>query len=266
MDIQMRRILRRLYPTRSGNGHHLGAAPERRFLGRFVDRRLKQAGTRLRRVSKKRLAFTLILAVVALKAWGLIYYYNMFFSMRSQVEAARSQIGVQLQRRKDIVAQLNTIVLAYARHEKEIFEHAVDTRREIMRPAPVGSSPEAPASDPRLAMPSGTLDASLARVLAVAEGFPGLRLSENFQRLMDALVEVETKVAEQRMLLNGRSNDLATAINLFPAFVFNWSLRFEVPPFYEPDADVEAPVRLTVAPQAFGDAQRVESQGEGGDE
>jgi len=246
--VQMRKVVRELYPEQFGNGRKPVEVPKRRFLRRFADRRLKQVGARLGAIKKKRLVYAVIIALLALVAWAHIYYYNKFYTLGAEVHAARSQINVQLQRRKDVVASLNTVVVAYARHEKEIFEHAIDTRNEMVHPAPGDSVKEAQNSGPRLPIPGSILDPALSKILAVAEGFPGLRLSENFQRLMDALVEVETQIAEKRMLLNARCNDMSTALNLFPAFLFNKTLRFEVPTFYTADEDVNKPVELELTP------------------
>jgi hypothetical protein len=169
----------------------------------------------------------------------------------------------------------------------------MDTRKEMMRPAP--AAPAEPASEarpskpePRAAVPRPGVtpsiskilaagegvpglqlstnyqrliealaeqaprlgaDASLPRIFAVAEGFPGLRLSENYQRLMDALVEVETNIAEQRMLLNHKTNEMSTALSTFPAVWYNHALRFEVPTFYAADLDTAEPIKLHLESQ-----------------
>jgi LemA protein len=234
------------------------------LLGRFVDKRLQQAGTRFKRITTPRLILGASLVLAALSTWGGLYYYNKFLMLQSAVAGARSQIIVQLQRRKDIVAELTNVVLAYAKHEKEIFEHAVDTRREIMRPAPGGSAPETPPASPHFPLPIA--DPAMSKLLAVAEGFPGLRLSENYQRLMDALVEAETKLAEHRMLLNAQCNAMDTELVLFPGVVFNWVLRFKEPAYYIADEDVHAPIRLELTPPSSAAAQRTEPHGEDGHE
>ena len=64
------------------------------------------------------------------------------------------------------------------------------------------------------------------------------------------------------MLLNARSNEMQTALHLFPAFVFNWSLRFEVPTFYVPDEDAQEPVKLELTPAPPQETPPVESYGE----
>jgi len=238
--VQVRKVVRELYPDQFGLGRQPVEVPKRRFLRRFADRRLRQVGTHLAPVTRKRLLYALTLVLLAIAAWAFIYYYNKFTVLHADIRAAQSQIAVQLQRRKDVVASLNTVVVAYAKHEKGIFELAVDTRKELVRPAPAG---------PRLPIPGLGADPAMSKLLAVAEGFPALRLSENFQRLMDALVEVETKIAEQRMLFNSRCNEMATALDVFPASAFNKVLRFKMEGFYTADDDVHKPAKLDLAPQ-----------------
>ena len=251
MVMQMRKVLKELYPDRFGNARKPAEASDRRLLGRFFDRRLKSAGTRLSRISKKRLACTALLALLIFQALMLIYYHNKFLILEANVHAARSQVDVQLQRRKNIVASLNTIVVAYAKHEKEIFERGIDTRKDMVHPAPAEPAKDAKAQNPgpRLAIPGLSVDPALSKILALGESFPGLRLSENYQRLMDALVEVEMKIAEQRMLLNHRANDMTTGIATFPANLYNLVLRFKTPTFYAADADVDKPIKLELAPK-----------------
>ena len=247
--VQVRKVVRELYPDQFGIGRKPIEVPKRRFLRRFADRRLRQVGTHLAPVTRKRLLYALTLVLFAIAAWAFIYYYNKFTVLHADILAAKSQIAVQLQRRKDVVASLNTVVVAYAKHEKGIFELAVDTRKELVHPAAAGTAKESQNSGLRLPIPGFGADPAMSKLLAVAEGFPSLRLSENFQRLMDALVEVETKIAEQRMLFNSRCNEMATALDLFPAYVFNKLLRFKVESFYTADDDVREPAKLDLAPR-----------------
>lgn len=263
MVTQTRKMLQELYPDRFNPVGPVGRAPRRtlrrRLLGKALalpDRALRPIGDRIGRFPKRRVLLVALLFLFASQCLILIHYYNKFLIMESDVHAAKSQVDVQLQRRKNIVASLNALVVAYARHEKDIFEHGIDTRTGLLRPQPAGPAGNGQAEKPapRLPLPGLGADSALSRLLAVAEAFPGLRLSENYQRFMDALVDSETKIAEQRMLLNQRSNSMATAIGTFPALWYNRLLRFRVPMFYIADPDVNEPVRLELASGQGGPA------------
>ncbi len=252
MNIPLRKILRVLYPARFSAAQ--GRTPGRRF-------------------SMRRLLFNFLLVLFVLKGMFLLFYYNTFLSLQYDVEESTAQIDTQLQRRKNVILNLSLMVRDYARHERAIFEHTTDTRKEMLG-AGSGSSPtngppsrEVPArpaadapeglsasgQDPagdleallaKARMSDGELDALLSRVFAIAERYPDLRLSESFQVFMDALVDAENKIAEQRMVYNQRANLLSTAIGKFPGFLFARIYGFEPPPFFEPEDDAREPPRV----------------------
>ncbi len=244
MDIPLRRILRVFYP------------------GRFsaADRKGNRAG-----FSWKRFFFILSAALMLLKAGLFLFYYNTFLSLQYDVEEAGAQIDTQLQRRKNIILNLNAMVMDYAEHEKEIFKHAADTRAQMLasgsgdespRPKPGKMMPkmkktEGPEAAPRKIPPrreagpvpdlAADLDALLSKIFAVAERYPDLRLSESFQHFMDALVDAENRIAQERMSYNKRVNDMSTIVGKFPGFIFAKVYGFEAPPFFEPEAVARRP-------------------------
>jgi LemA protein len=229
MATPLRKIVRALYPRRPA-GEKPGKQPGRngaRFSwGRF---------------------FLILLAVLFVAKIGLLFlYYNAFLSMQYDVDEAAAQVDVQLQRRRNIILNLGTMVMNYAEHEKEIFTHATDMRTAMTAPRP-GARPKRPPEQGQKESAPGAatdLESVLARVFAVAERYPDLRLSENFQRYMDALVDVETRIAEQRMVYNTRANVMSTAVDKFPGFIFAKIYGFEPPPFFEPEEEARKPLRV----------------------
>ncbi len=220
MAIPLRRILGVLYPDRvPGSG-------------------LKKIGSWFR---GKRIGLTLFVALFLIHLLFLLYY-NTFLSLQYNVEEARAQVDTQLQRRRNIILSMNIMVTDYARHEREIFTHAVDSRKEMME------SPSAALPGENGGM-GGDLDALLSKIFAVAERYPALRLSESFQRFMDALVDVETKVAEERMLYNTRANIMSTAVGKFPGLIFSRIYGFEAPPFFEPEPEAQKPPKVGDQPR-----------------
>jgi LemA protein len=191
--------------------------------------------------------------LVLVKVGLLFFYYNTFVSLQYDVEEAQAQIDTQLQRRKNVILNLSVMVMEYAEHEKEIFKHATEMRRQMAAlkkaPAPVreaeaeGRAPEASRSGQQHGPDdaAGGLEALLSKIFAVAERYPDLRLSESFQRYMDALVDAETKIAEQRMIYNRRANDMSTAVAKFPGFIFARIYGFEPPEFFIPEAEARKP-------------------------
>ncbi len=215
MAIPLRRILRVLYPNRPPG------------------RRLKTIGLWFR---AKRIGLTLFVVLFLIHLVFLLYY-NTFLSLQYNVEEARAQVDTHLQRRRNIILGMNIMIIDYAKHEKDIFTHTVDTRKEMIEPREPVLRAEGNEMDT-------DLDTLLSRILAIAERYPALRLSENFQRFMDALVDVESNVAEQRMVYNTRANILSTALGKFPGLLFARIYGFEAPEFFEPEPAAHKPPRV----------------------
>jgi len=234
-------------------GESLVGIPLRRFLrifypGRFSARRTKRGGAPF---NWKRFLLIQLLLLVLVKAGLFLFYYNSLLSLQYDVEEAQARVDTQLQRRKNIIMNLNIMVMDYAEHERDIFTHTSEIRKEML-----ASAPEAPPMEGRDAEnPNpgegaqplkgiGDLEAMLSKVFAIAERYPDLRLSENFQHFMDALVDAENKIAEERMLYNKRANEMSTKVGKFPGFIFARLYGFESPPFFEPEDEARNPPKV----------------------
>jgi LemA protein len=81
---------------------------------------------------------------------------------------------------------------------------------------------------------------SLDRLLAVAEQYPDLKLSSNFDRLMKALIEVEKDLAVERIRYNDMANIYSTNLAKFPINVYAWIFGFETQPYFEATEEAQS--------------------------
>jgi LemA protein len=70
----------------------------------------------------------IVIGVVVLLVLLLIFLYNRLVRLRNRIDAAWSQIDVQLKRRYDLIPNLVETVKGYAAHEREVFEEVARTR------------------------------------------------------------------------------------------------------------------------------------------
>ena len=75
----------------------------------------------------------------------------------------------------------------------------------------------------------------LAGLLAVAENYPDLKLSENFQSFMLALVETEKAISDQRMTYSDVVNNYTTTLRTFPGRIFALIYGFDSFNYFEAD-------------------------------
>jgi LemA protein len=148
----------------------------------------------------------IVIVVVILVALLLIGAYNGMVRARNKVDEAWSGIDVQLKRRHDLIPNLVETVKGYAAHERETFQAVTDARARAMSasgPAQAGAA-------------EGILSQALGRLFAVAEAYPQLRATENFQQLQAELTNTEDQIAAARRIYNGNVQAYNTKIQVFP--------------------------------------------------
>src|SRR3954447_24873665 len=148
----------------------------------------------------------IIIAVIIVLALILVGIYNGMVRARNRVDEAWSGIDVQLKRRHDLIPNLVETVKGYAAHEAGVFEAVTQARANAM-------SAQGPA---QAAQAEGALSSALGRLFAVAEAYPQLRASENFQQLQGELTNTEDQIAGARRIYNGNVQDFNTKIQVFP--------------------------------------------------
>ena len=135
--------------------------------------------------------------------------YNTIQTLDEQVNAAQSQIRVQLQRRADLVPNLVETVKGYAKQEQTIFIAVAEARANLAGAVQSGDLQQ-------MAAANAALTAPLGRLLAIAENYPQLKSNENFRALQDQLEGTENRIAVARQDYNEGVNRYNTYIRRFP--------------------------------------------------
>ena len=181
------------------------------------------------------LILLIVLALIALMAIAFIVVRNSMIASRNRVDEAWSGIDVQLKRRHDLVPNLVETVKGYATHEQKTFEKVTQARADAMQAASVQATQEAEAK----------LSGALAEVRAVAEQYPDLRATENFQQLQRNLNEIEDEIQASRRIYNSNVQAYNTKIQIFPNSIVANSGGFTAREFFEiEDAGDREPVEV----------------------
>ncbi len=183
-----------------------------------------------------------IVIVVLLLLAGLIYVLmrNSLVNLNQRVSESWSGIDVQLKRRHDLIPNLVETVKGYATHERETFEKVTQARAAAMQasgPAQAGQA-------------EGQLTAALGGLRVVAEQYPELRATENFQQLQRQLSELEDEIQASRRIYNSNVQQFNTRIQQFPSSIAANQMGYSAKAYFE---ITEAAERET--PQvSFGDS------------
>lgn len=154
--------------------------------------------------------------------WGVVTY-NSMVAGRNKVDESWSGIDVQLKRRHDLVPNLVETVKGYAAHEQKVFQDVTEARSQAMA-----------ATGPHQAGPAESqLSAALGGIRAVAEQYPDLRATENFQKLQGELSEIEDEIQASRRIYNSNVQIYNTRIQVFPNSMIARRSSFEPREFFE---------------------------------
>jgi LemA protein len=130
------------------------------------------------------IAIIIIVALIVLLALIFVGVRNGIIRLRNQCDEAWSGIDVQLKRRHDLVPNLVESVKGYASHEKSTFEKVTQARAAAMQASGPAEASKAESQ----------LTAALGGLRVVAEQYPELRATENFQQLQRQLTELEDEI------------------------------------------------------------------------
>jgi LemA protein len=174
----------------------------------------------------------LLIVFAALLLVGLFAFltYNRMVARRQAVDNSWSQIDAALQRRHDLIPNLVEAVKGYAEHEQSTFEDVTKAR----------GAAEAARGPQSSAAAEGVLGSMLGRLMVVAEQYPALRATENFQQLQANLAETENQIQITRRVYNDTVQTYNTLIQVFPAVLIANAFNFEARPFFDADPASEA--------------------------
>ncbi len=177
----------------------------------------------------------IVVVLIVLTAIWFVSTRNSMIGSRNTVDEAWSGIDVQLKRRHDLVPNLVETVKGYATHEQKVFEETTLARAEAMKAGSIAATQEAEAK----------LSGALTDLRAVAEQYPDLRATENFQQLQRDLSEIEDEIQASRRIYNSNVQSYNTKIQVFPNSIVAGMGNFGDRDFFEiGDAAEREPVQV----------------------
>jgi LemA protein len=179
---------------------------------------------------------TLIIVLVVIAALVLftIVAFNRLRRTDIGAQEALGGIDVQLTRRADLIPNLVNTVKGYAQHERAVFDEVTEARAGVTKAAKDGTVAEKAAAAARL-------DKALVDVLAVAEAYPDLKATTNFQQLQAALADTENQLSFARQFYNDAVKTLNNLVKTIPWLFFTGIAGVKARAFYDAPEGQEAP-------------------------
>jgi LemA protein len=167
----------------------------------------------------------IVLVVLALAGLWAMMTYNGLVRRKNVVAEAWSGIDAQLKRRADLIPNLVETVKGYASHERTTFEELARLRSAGQGAGDIGAR----------AQTEQAITSALGRLFAVAEAYPELKASANFQSLQKDLADIEDQIQLARRYYNGAVRELNVAVEQFPSSLVARAGGFATAPFFEVD-------------------------------
>jgi LemA protein len=153
-----------------------------------------------------------------------------------------AQVLNQYQRRAELVPNLVATVKGAANFERETLQAVVEARAKVgtmQMPSDILTNPEAMKA---FEANQGTLTSALSRLMVVAERYPELKATANFQTLQAQLEGTENRIAVARRDFIDSVRDYNTELKTFPGVIWKAILYSDRQPMQQ----------LEVAPEKMG--------------
>lgn len=157
----------------------------------------------------------LVLLAIGLFVWSV---YNRLVTLQQRYKNAVSQIGVQLQRRHDLIPGLVDSIKAYMSHEKSTLDAVIAARNECQMSLKNVTGNLGDLSAMKAVIGSeNALTGFLSRLMVIKEDYPDLKANENVMQLQEELTTTENRIAFARQHYNDSATLYNTDKRKFPA-------------------------------------------------
>lgn len=148
------------------------------------------------------MALVIVLIIIAVVVISIIVMSNNLNKALVKIDEADSGIDVALTKRYDVLTKMIETVKGYAKHEKEVLFDVVKIRKGMT----IEEKNEA----------NKQMDETLSKINVLAENYPDLKASENFNTLQNSITDVEEHLQAARRLYNANISSYNQMIVTFP--------------------------------------------------
>ncbi len=174
----------------------------------------------------------ILLFIVAVIGY-LIAIYNKFVSLKAGIDAAWSDIDVQLKRRYNLIPALVETVKGYKAYEGEVLENVVKARQLGLDASSVKDKEAA----------ADMLTGALGKLFALAEAYPDLKANTTFINLQMELSNIEGAIQNARRYYNAIVRDYNAKVDSFPDLYIARKYHFIPRDYFELDENGAAMAR-----------------------
>ena len=163
----------------------------------------------------------------------IIRIYNKLVALKNQVDAAWSDISVQLKRRHDLIPKLVEVVQQYAQYEQAVLTRVTTLRSESKKLENINED-----DLKETGLIEQELEQQIKKLVILAEDYPDLKASEHFIELQRELSIVEDTLQHARRFYNGAVRLLNTQIDSFPDLIMARLFNYQYRQYFQMERDL----------------------------
>jgi LemA protein len=171
----------------------------------------------------------LLVIIIILVVWYIITS-NRLNKLQVKIQEADSGIDVALEKRYAVLTKMVDTVKAYAKHEKETLFGVIKLREKMS----IDEKNEA----------NRQMDDEFQRLNVIAENYPELLSSENYQTLQQSIVDVEEHLQAARRAYNSNVSIFNQEIVTFPTKIVSSMKGLKKIPFFVADEKRKEDVKI----------------------
>lgn len=152
----------------------------------------------------------IVIAIIVIIIIYAFITYNNFIKLKNMVKEAFATMDVYLKKRWDLIPNIVETVKGYAKHEENTLKEVVELRN---------SSYDSMSDDEKVKA-NQRMSKDINKIMLLAESYPDLKASTNFQDLSRELSKVEEDIANSRKYYNGAIEMFNNKVEMFPSNIF----------------------------------------------
>ena len=177
-------------------------------------------------MNTRNLTLIIVLAFILIFGGCACNGYNGLINQDENVKKAWNNVQSDYQRRADLVPNLVNTVKGAANFEKTTLTNVIEARAKATQ-VKLDVNDLSPEKIAQFQQAQGQLSGALGRLLAVAEAYPDLKATQNFQQLQGQLESIENGIRNSRNNFNTAVNDYNVKVRSFPMNILSGMFGFK---------------------------------------
>ncbi|MEK6943472.1 MAG: LemA family protein [Nanoarchaeota archaeon] len=162
-------------------------------------------------------------AIILLLVMWYVGTYNSLIRLNEETNNKWAQVETQYQRRVDLIPNLVNTVKGAANFEQSTLTQLSQLRSQWQTAPNVNAKVDT----------ANQIESTLSKILVMAENYPQLTATKNFQSLQDELSNTENKIAVERGRYNEAVRNFNARIKTFPSNMVAGNLGYTDRAYFE---------------------------------